>query len=84
MKIAGLAVAAAIVAGVWATAPAFADDLSYFEKGYAPFAKLPEFVAPGPPFDAAGCMKDKSILSIPVSSANPFITHQLSPAKHFP
>ena len=29
-------------------------------------------MAPGPPFDAAACMKDKSILSIPVSSANPF------------
>ena len=32
----------------------------------------PVFVAPGPSFDAAGCMKDKSILSIPVLSANPF------------
>src|SRR5271167_4621097 len=54
------------------TSPSTAEDLSYFEKGYAPFASLPVFVAPGPSFDAPGCMKNKSILSIPVSSANPF------------
>jgi ribose transport system substrate-binding protein len=72
MKLAGLCLATAIAASVWATSPSFADDLSYFEKGYAPFSKLPEFVAPGAPFDAASCMKGKSILSIPVSSANPF------------
>jgi ribose transport system substrate-binding protein len=55
-----------------AAASARADDLSYFEKQIAPFTKKPEFVAPGPAFDAQACMKGKTILSIPVSSANPF------------
>jgi ribose transport system substrate-binding protein len=49
-----------------------ADDLSYFEKQIEPFTKKPVFVAPGPAFDARACMKGKTILSIPVSSANPF------------
>src|SRR6202142_2866388 len=53
-------------------ASAHADDLSYFEKQIEPFTKKPEFVAPGPAFDAQTCMKGKTILSIPVSSANPF------------
>jgi ribose transport system substrate-binding protein len=53
-------------------APARADDLSFFEKQIEPFTKKPEFVAAGPAFDAQACMKGKSILSIPVSSANPF------------
>ncbi len=51
---------------------AHADDLSYFEKQIEPFTKQPEFVAPGPAFDAQACMKGRTILSIPVSSANPF------------
>ena len=71
----GLAVAALALGSLGllaTTSPSAAEDLSYFEKGYAPFASLPVFVAPGPSFDAAACMKDKSILSIPVSSANPF------------
>ena len=51
---------------------ALADNLSYFKDQLAPFTKKPEFVAAGPAFDAAACMKGKSIFSIPVSSANPF------------
>jgi ribose transport system substrate-binding protein len=51
---------------------AHADDLSYFEKQIDPYTKKPEFVAAGPAFDAQACMKGKTILSIPVSSANPF------------
>ncbi len=49
-----------------------ADDLSTFEAQVAPFLKKPSFTAPGLAFDAQDCMKGKSILSIPVSSANPF------------
>ncbi len=37
------------------------------------YRKLPTFQAPGEAFDAAACMKGKSILSIPASSAVPFI-----------
>ena len=76
MKHARFGLAAALALGslglLATTSPGGAEDLSYFEKGYAPFASLPVFVAPGPSFDAAACMKGKSILSIPVSSANPF------------
>jgi len=37
------------------------------------YRQLPTFQAPGEAFDAAACMKDKSILSVPASSAVPFI-----------
>jgi ribose transport system substrate-binding protein len=46
------------------------------------YRQLPKFEAPGEAFDAAACMKDKSIFSIPASSAVPFIkTIQASMAK---
>ncbi len=51
---------------------AMATDLSYFEKQLEPYRGKPSFVAPGPSFDAASCMKGKTIFSIPQSSANPF------------
>ncbi len=38
-----------------------------------PYRKQPTFQAPGEAFDAAACMKGKSILTIPASSAVPFI-----------
>src|SRR5262249_56759395 len=38
-----------------------------------PYRQLPKFQAPGEAFDARTCMKGKSILSIPASSAVPFI-----------
>jgi len=43
------------------------------QKRLEPYRKLPEFVAPGPAFDAKACMKGKKIMSIPNSSANPFV-----------
>lgn len=49
-----------------------AADLDSFKKELAPFTKKPEFIAPGPAFDAKKCMAGKTIFSIPVSSANPF------------
>src|SRR5690348_5772091 len=52
--------------------PAMADDLAYFQNQLTPFEEKPRFVAPGPEFDAKKCTAGKSILSIPVSSANPF------------
>jgi ribose transport system substrate-binding protein len=51
---------------------AAADDVAFFKDQLAPFVHKPVFVAAGAPFDAAKCMKGKSIFSIPVSSANPF------------
>jgi ribose transport system substrate-binding protein len=38
-----------------------------------PYKKLPEFQAAGEPFDAKACMAGKSIISIPASSAIPFL-----------
>jgi ribose transport system substrate-binding protein len=38
-----------------------------------PYRQLPKFQAPGEAFDARACMKGKSTLSIPASSAVPFI-----------
>ena len=66
-----LAMALVAASAAW-SASARADDLSYFTKQIEPYAMKPVFVAAGPAFDAADCMKGKSILSIPVSSANPF------------
>jgi len=49
-----------------------AEDLSWFEARLKPYESKPDFVAPGPAFDARSCMRGKSIMSIPQSSANPF------------
>ena len=35
-------------------------------------SRLPSFEAPGEPFDAAGCMADRSMFVIPLTNANPF------------
>jgi len=37
------------------------------------FSGIPEFVAPGDPFDAKACMAGKKIFTIPASSSIPFI-----------
>jgi ribose transport system substrate-binding protein len=65
----GLLLALGLLGGIGS---AQADDLSYFQQQLTPFEHKPEFVAPGPAFNAKECMKGKSIFSIPVSSANPF------------
>ena len=67
-----LSTGAALLLACLIAAPSRAADLAYFENQLKPFQQKPEFVAPGPPFDARACMKGKSIFSIPVSSANPF------------
>lgn len=41
-------------------------------KRLDPYRSKPKFEAAGPAFDAKACMQHKSILGIPVSSANPF------------
>lgn len=54
VKYAWLSLITGLATGVSSTTaiPAKADDLAHFGKGYALFGKLPEFVAPGRPFDA--------------------------------
>ena len=54
--------------------PAYAatPDLAAAQALVDEHSKLPSFTPPGPPFDAAACMKGKKLLTMPVSSANPF------------
>lgn len=53
--------------------PAFAaGDLDAAKAVVEAHTALPTFVPPGEPFDAAKVMAGKKILTIPVSSANPF------------
>jgi ribose transport system substrate-binding protein len=68
--LAGAALLGGLVLG--GASAARADDLGYFQTQVDPYLQKPHFAAPGPAFDARACMKGKSILSIPVSSANPF------------
>ena len=55
-------------------AQAQSADLEAIRKDIEAYKVLPKFVPPGPPFDAKKVMENKSIISIPVSSAIPFIT----------
>ena len=50
-----------------------ADGLADASALVAEHLKIPTFDAPLPAFDAAACMKNKKILSIPVSSTIPFV-----------
>ena len=56
-----------------AAALAESPDATRAKEQLEPYRQMPKFEAPGEAFDAAACMKDKSILSIPASSAVPFI-----------
>lgn len=51
--------------------PALAD-MDAAKALIATHSVLPEFIAPGPAFDAKACMADKSIFVIPLTNANPF------------
>ena len=55
--------------------PAFAQDdaVATAKANIDAYSGIPEFTAPGEPFDARACMADKSILTVPASSAIPFI-----------
>jgi ribose transport system substrate-binding protein len=68
----GLGVATLNVAALAGGARAESSEAQAAAQQIEPLRKLPSFVAAGPDFDARQCMRDKSILGIPVSSANPF------------
>lgn len=55
-----------------AAANAATPDLDAAKALIAAHSALPTFTPPGPAFDAKKCMAGKKILTIPVSSANPF------------
>ncbi|RMH46344.1 MAG: sugar ABC transporter substrate-binding protein, partial [Alphaproteobacteria bacterium] len=62
-------IAAAALAALAAPAAADIDDArALIEK----HAQLPQFVAPGEPFDARACMAGKKMFVIPLTMANPF------------
>ena len=71
-KLSLFSLAAILVAGDQAKGET--PDLEAIRKDIETYKVLPKFVAPGPAFDAKAVMKDKSIVSIPVSSSIPFIT----------
>ena len=70
------AVASAAVIGFLA-GPASADDaadgLARAKEALVKYTSAPQFVAPGEPFDAKKCAAGKKQMSIPNSSANPFL-----------
>ena len=60
--------------GIMAALPALAQDgVSAAKANIEAFSGIPEFIAPGEPFDARACMAGKSIMTIPSSSAIPFV-----------
>ena len=76
MKIAAqyFCVTALVCFSVIRFAQAQSTDLDAIRKDIESYKVSPKFVPPGPAFDAKKVMKNKSIISIPVSSSIPFIT----------
>lgn len=65
-------IAASFVAGA-TCARADSNVVKAAEAALRPYHAIPTFTPPGPAFDARACMKGRSILSIPASSAIPFL-----------
>lgn len=66
------ALAPALLLG--AALPALAQDgVAQAQANIDAYSGVPTFTAPGPAFDAGPCMADKSIFTVPASSAIPFI-----------
>lgn len=63
------------VAMLATSAPALADEagLARAAERLAVYTEKPVFTAPGEAFDIKACVADKKMLSIPNSSANPFL-----------
>lgn len=68
LAVAGLALGLATVGMVQAQ-----DAVAAAQAELDKYAQIPTFTAPGEPFDAKACMVDKKILSVPASSAVPFV-----------
>lgn len=64
--------AASLMLALCGATAAHAEGLDYFKAQLTPYSKKPQYIAPGPAFDAAACAKGKSLFLIPQSSANPF------------
>jgi ribose transport system substrate-binding protein len=72
IRLSALAGAAALFTAAILPASA-APDLAAAQAIIDAHSKIPEFVSPGPSFDAKACMAGKKLLSIPVSSSIPFV-----------
>ena len=69
-KLAGLTLAL----GLTTASVAWAQDaLAAAQADLDKYTAIPSFTAPGEPFDAKACMAGKRILSVPASSAVPFV-----------
>jgi ribose transport system substrate-binding protein len=66
---------AAALAAALAASPALAatPDLDHAKAVIEAHSKTPEFIPPGPPFKVKDCVVGKRLLSVPVSSAIPFV-----------
>jgi ribose transport system substrate-binding protein len=65
---------AAVLGAACAGAASAQDIVAKAEAALAGYRNIPTFTAPGEPFDAKACMAGKRILSIPASSAIPFLS----------
>lgn len=68
-----LAGAALVATGVSASAQDAAAGVERAKEFLKVYSQKPEFTPPGEPFDAKACAAGKKMLSIPNSSANPFL-----------
>jgi ribose transport system substrate-binding protein len=64
--------AVCLAGGLSVAAAAATPDLDAAKALVDAHTQLPSYTPPGEPFDAAKCMKGKKLLTMPVSSANPF------------
>ena len=69
----GLAAATAIALALPAMAQDAAAGIERAKERLAPYTQKPVFTAPGEPFDIRACVEGKKMLSMPNSSANPFL-----------
>ena len=67
----GLLTAAALTALTFA--PPANADLAAAQAILDAHREVPAFVPPGEPFDAASCMADKSVFTVPVTMTVPFV-----------
>jgi ribose transport system substrate-binding protein len=65
---------AAVLGAACAGAASAQDIVAKAEAELGGYRNIPTFTAPGEPFDAKACMAGKRILSIPASSAIPFLS----------
>ncbi|XWN29301.1 MAG: substrate-binding domain-containing protein [Devosia sp.] len=72
-KLTASAAIAALAAGAAATSALAQDGVAAAKANIEQYSQIPEFVAPGEPFDARTCMQGQSILTIPASSSIPFV-----------